>query len=208
MLTNRLYDEQPRPGRASHLKPDRLHETSTGSAHRIATVSNETERTRAPQPAEDPSMIPQTRRLPLLVGLVALTTLTAACGETRQSSSTTEVGAVTGARTVDVAMEDIEFDQTTLTVKTGETIDFRFTNTGQIAHDAFIGDDAAQKDHEAEMGEMGDAEGHGMKEGAIALQPGESGQLSYTFSEPGTFEVGCHQPGHYAAGMKIDVTVE
>ena len=154
-------------------------------------------------------MIPQTRRLPLLVGLVALTTLVAACGETRQSSSTNVGdGAVTGARTVDVAMEDIEFDQTTLTVKTGETIDFRFTNTGQIAHDAFIGDDAAQMDHEAEMGEMGDAEGHGMQEGAIALQPGESGQLSYTFSEPGTFEVGCHQPGHYAAGMKIDVTVE
>ena len=155
-------------------------------------------------------MIPQTRRLPLLVGLVALTTLVAACGEARQSSSTTNVGdgAVTGARTVQVAMEDIEFDQTTLTVKTGETIDFRFTNTGQIAHDAFIGDDAAQMDHEAEMGEMGDAEGHGMEEGAISLQPGESGQLSYTFSEPGTFEVGCHQPGHYAAGMKIDVTVE
>ena len=155
-------------------------------------------------------MIPHTRRLPLLVGLVALTTLVAACGETRQSSSTTNVGngAVTGARTVDVAMEDIKFDQTTLTVKTGETIDFRFTNTGQIAHDAFVGDDAAQMDHEAEMAEMGDAEGHGVEEGAIVLQPGESGTFSYTFSEPGTLEVGCHQPGHYAAGMKIEVTVE
>jgi len=155
-------------------------------------------------------MIARTRRLPLLAGLAALTTLVAACGETRESSSTTKVadGAVTGARTVEVAMEDIKFDQTTLTVKAGETIDFRFTNTGQIAHDAFIGDDAAQMEHEAEMAEMGDGDGHGMEEGALVLQPGESGELSYTFSEPGTFEVGCHQPGHYAAGMKIDVTVE
>ena len=40
------------------------------------------------------------------------------------------------------------------------------------------------------------------------VQPGESGDLSYTFTEPGSYQVGCHQPGHYAAGMKIDVTVE
>ena len=40
------------------------------------------------------------------------------------------------------------------------------------------------------------------------VQPGELGELSYTFSEPGSYEVGCHQPGHYAAGMKIDVTVK
>ena len=105
-------------------------------------------------------------------------------------------------------MEDIKFDQTALTVKTGETIDFEFTNTGQIAHDALIGDDAAQKDHEAEMAESGDSDGHSQEDGALVLQPGESGSLSYTFSEPGAYEVGCHQPGHYAAGMKIDVTVE
>jgi heme/copper-type cytochrome/quinol oxidase subunit 2 len=43
---------------------------------------------------------------------------------------------------------------------------------------------------------------------AITLQPGVSGELAYTFDQPGTYEVGCHQPGHYAAGMKIDVIVE
>lgn len=107
-----------------------------------------------------------------------------------------------------MAMEDIKFDQTTLTVKNGETIDFRFVNDGKVADDAFIGDLEAQMEHDAEMAEMGDASGHPMEEAAIVVQPGDTGELSYTFSEPGTYQAGCHQPGHYAAAMKIDVTVE
>lgn len=105
-------------------------------------------------------------------------------------------------------MEDIKFDQPTLTVKAGETIEFRFVNNGKIAHDAFVGDVEAQMEHDAEMAELGDAGGHPMEEAAIVVQPGDSGELSYTFSEAGSFQVGCHQPGHYAAGMKIDVIVE
>ena len=148
------------------------------------------------------------RRLPLLAGLAAVTALVAACGETRQTSTSAggEVASPTGANVISVAMEDIRFDQTTLTVKAGETIDFQFTNVGMVAHDAYIGDNAAQMDHEAEMAEMGG--GHSDEEEALVLQPGESGNLSYTFDEPGTYQVGCHQPGHYAAGMIIDVTVE
>lgn len=104
-------------------------------------------------------------------------------------------------------MQDIKFDQTTLTVTAGETIDFRFTNTGKIAHDAFIGDNDAQMEHETEMAQMGNMS-HSADEAAITLQPGAAGELAYTFTEPGTYEVGCHQPGHYGAGMKIKVIVE
>lgn len=151
------------------------------------------------------------RRLPLLVGTLALAIAVAACGETRESNSAVASGdAATpaGTRTVDVAMEDIKFDLTKLTVKTGETIEFLFTNTGQITHDAFIGDVAAQLEHDEEMAHMDDAATHSGDEPAIIVQPGAAGELSYTFSEPGTYEVGCHQPGHYGAGMKIEVTVE
>jgi uncharacterized cupredoxin-like copper-binding protein len=146
------------------------------------------------------------RRLPLIAGLATLTIVVAACGESSTTTSPDTAG--TGTRTVDVAMEDIKFETTSLTVQAGETIDFRFTNTGKVAHDAFIGDNAAQMDHEAEMGQMGGTDDHATEEEALVLQPGESGELTYTFDKAGTFEVGCHQPGHYAAGMKIDVTVE
>ncbi|MEQ1699506.1 MAG: plastocyanin/azurin family copper-binding protein [Ilumatobacteraceae bacterium] len=151
------------------------------------------------------------RRLPLAVGIVALATVTPACGTTRESSSsaTSEAHTTPGAaRTVEIVMEDIRFDQTTLTVTAGETIEFRFVNNGKIPHDAFVGDADAQTEHEADMAHMEHMGGHSMDETAITVEPGDSGELSYTFEHPGTFEVGCHQPGHYAAGMKIDVTVE
>ena len=149
--------------------------------------------------------------LPLFAGSAALALLVAACGGSTPSASTTNVGGETtaaGSKTVEIAMEDIKFDQSTLTVEAGEAIEFRFVNDGKIAHDAFIGDVGAQLEHAVEMAEMDGASEHSVEEAAIVLQPGESGELSYTFSEPGAYQVGCHQPGHYEAGMKIDVTVE
>lgn len=149
-------------------------------------------------------------RLHLIPAVFAMTILVAACGEDARSDSTPNVadGTATSQRTVEVAMENMKFVQPELTVKAGETIDFRFTNNGQVAHDAFVGDNAAQMEHEAEMAEMGATRDHDDEEAAIVLQPGESGDLSYTFDTAGTYEVGCHQPGHYAAGMKMNVTVE
>ena len=40
-----------------------------------------------------------------------------------------------------------------------------------------------------------------------SFEPGKSGDLTYRFDEAGTYEIGCHEPGHYAAGMKITVNV-
>ncbi len=53
------------------------------------------------------------------------------------------------------------------------------------------------------MDAMGtEAEGDG-----ITVDPDESGELTYTFDQLGTIEIGCHQPGHYDAGMRVTVTV-
>jgi uncharacterized cupredoxin-like copper-binding protein len=41
----------------------------------------------------------------------------------------------------------------------------------------------------------------------ITVDPGKTGELTHTFDRTGTVEIGCHQPGHYAAGMKLAVTV-
>ena len=38
-------------------------------------------------------------------------------------------------------------------------------------------------------------------------EPGETGEISHTFAESERVEIGCHQPGHYALGMKIAVSV-
>lgn len=144
-----------------------------------------------------------------LVGSVAL--LGAACGGDDGGSTGGDLS--TGGdeeRTVRVDMVDIAFEPGTIEVAQGDTVRFEFTNTGEIPHDAFIGDAAAQRDHEGEMREAGEAhEAMGTEDegDGITLAPGESGELTYTFHDAGTIEIGCHQPGHYEAGMKVDITL-
>jgi uncharacterized cupredoxin-like copper-binding protein len=111
-------------------------------------------------------------------------------------------------RRIDVEMSDTAFSPTALEVRLGETIDFVFTNTGRQVHDAFIGDKAAQEAHEKEMREQKGAHDHAGHEGAVTVDPGETGAIRYRFEEPGTLEIGCHQPYHYAAGMKVLINVK
>jgi uncharacterized cupredoxin-like copper-binding protein len=142
--------------------------------------------------------------------------LATACGGGHEGHSSMNMGGSTStsgaasaaARTVDIDMVDIAYAPTTLTVQRGERIEFVFHNKGQIGHDAFIGDTAAQAEHEKEMrGEGSMNGGHGMSEAAITVDPCAIGRLTYTFDKAGTLEIGCHQTGHYAAGMKVAVSV-
>ena len=123
--------------------------------------------------------------------------------------STGTSGAAAGStKTIDVDMVDIAYEPKTLSFQRGERVDFVFHNKGKIAHDAFIGDTGAQADHEKEMQEQGSmAGGHGMGDTAITVEPGQTGRVTHTFDKAGTVEIGCHQPGHYAAGMKTLITV-
>lgn len=42
---------------------------------------------------------------------------------------------------------------------------------------------------------------------AITVDPGDRGELTYAIGETGSVLIGCHQPGHYDAGMMVEVTV-
>ena len=42
----------------------------------------------------------------------------------------------------------------------------------------------------------------------VTVQPGETEVLTYTFDEPGPLQVGCHQKGPYAAGMRLTVLAD
>lgn len=141
-------------------------------------------------------------RLPRLVPALAIAAagiLAGACGSDGDSGSD-------ATRTIDVDMVDIAFEPDTLEVNKGETITFRFRNEGKVAHDAFIGDTEAQAEHEEEMG--GEKGHHADEEDAVTVDPGETGSLTYTFDGDGdSIEIGCHQPGHYAAGMRLKISV-
>lgn len=153
-----------------------------------------------------------------LVAAAALVALSAtACGGgngdhsnmNKEGSTGTSGAAASPTRTVDVDMLDIVYEPKEFSAQRDERIEFVFHNKGKIAHDAFIGDTAAQADHEKEMREAkeGSMAGHETGDSGVTVEPGQTGRLTHTFDKTGTIEIGCHQPGHYAAGMKIAVTV-
>lgn len=114
-------------------------------------------------------------------------------------------------RIIDVStLDTFRFTPDPITVKVGETVTFRITNDGNVPHDVVLDDMAGQDAHEAEMAEM--VAGGNMtmadEENGFALLAGESKALTWTFTEAGTVFLGCHQPGHYAAGMIASVVVE
>jgi uncharacterized cupredoxin-like copper-binding protein len=155
----------------------------------------------------------------LFIAVVVVLASAAACGggggddddSMNMEGSTGSTGASPAAsRTVEVTMIDIAYEPKTLNVQRGERIEFVFHNQGKIAHDAFIGDTGAQGEHEKEMREADPKDGGhmgGSEAYAVTVEPGKTERLAYTFDKPGTIEIGCHQSGHYAAGMKVAVTV-
>ena len=141
----------------------------------------------------------------LLVLSSVLTLVAASCGG--------DDGGEEAARTIEVDMVDIAFEPASVDVEAGETVRFVFSNEGEAVHEGFVGDEQAQEEHDAERARGGDddEEMQGMEhdgdDEAVVVDPGDTGELTYTFDEPGLVQVGCHQPGHYEAGMVIDVNV-
>lgn len=83
-------------------------------------------------------------------------------------------------------------------VSAGETVRFEVSNDGAIVHEFYAGDDAAQTEHEQEQsGGMLHDEPNG-----VGVEPGATKAFEMTFAEAGELLIGCHEAGHYAAGMR------
>lgn len=152
------------------------------------------------------------KRLVVPLAVVALTAV--GCGSSKSAASHDLAGmsatmppAVGSAtRTVDLTMADIRFEPSQLAVRKGETVRLVFHNQGKLEHEATIGDAGMQAAHEQEMAtSSGSMNMH--DSGAVTVAAGATGELTHTFTETGSVLIGCHEPGHYAAGMKVDVFV-
>jgi len=148
------------------------------------------------------------------LGLIILVLLASAgCGggshgnaQGKGMSSNTPMTSAASGRTVDVEMRDIAYSPTSIPVHAGETVTFVFHNMGQTEHEAFIGDAAAQADHENKMESGGTGGMGGMGGDEVKVEPGKTASLSHTFKPGEALLIGCHEPGHYAAGMKVALT--
>jgi len=140
------------------------------------------------------------RTLVAVAAAAALAAIVGACGG--GGHSVHEAG---GGRTIDIDMRDNDFSQPSLQVKAGEQVQLVFHNKGAVTHDAFVGDEAAQAEHEQEM-RVSSSPAHGHVNG-VTVEPGQTATLTYTFDKPGTTIIGCHELNHYALGMRIRVSV-
>lgn len=142
--------------------------------------------------------------------LVALTGSAMASGSHAgepQASAAGKPGLVAAVdRTIQIDGDDnMRFKPATVSVKQGETVRFEVTNSGQLPHEFVIATAAEQREHQQMMLSMPNMQ-HA-EPNALSLQPGETKTLIWQFTQPGNIQFACHEPGHYAAGMKGTVKV-
>ena len=142
--------------------------------------------------------------------------LLAGCGGGGSSTPATSGGVgppgdpAKATRTVEIhAGDDLRFQPDTVDAKIGETVTFKVVNVASVEHDFTLGDDAAQSEHEKEMRSMSSGGPMDMSDSpnAIHIAPGTTKDITWTFTKAGTTLYGCHEPGHYVAGMKGTITV-
>jgi len=131
--------------------------------------------------------------------LLVLAVMAGACGgDDGEGGAGGPTSSVPVDQTIEVSMVDIGFKPAAITVRSGTSVRFVFTNDGQLPHEAAFGDEATQQALAA-----GKAERDGP-----AVGPNKTRDYVRTFTTAGTLLIGCHVPGHYAAGMRIVVTVQ
>ena len=122
-------------------------------------------------------------------------------------------------------MSEMKFTPMGLHLKVGQKVVMNISNTGMAPHelqlystpkvapkgeaawDAYMEKHTlwlASKDVKLTIG------GKAVKAGffEVPLKPGEKAVLTFTPTKAGLFEMACHYPGHYEAGMKAPVTVK
>lgn len=132
------------------------------------------------------------------------------------------------SRTIKVTADDNFYEPEEIEVKAGETVRFVVTNSGQLVHEFNIGTAEMHAAHQKEMEMMVE---HGVIEGdkinrdmmkmdmgggrtmehndpnSALLEPGETAEIVWKFTEPMTLEFACNVPGHYDAGMMGSIEV-
>ena len=111
-------------------------------------------------------------------------------------------------RVVEIVLDDdFTITPSGTTTAVGETVTFKVTNEGKLTHDFTLGRADLQDEHDLEMAEMA---GMAMADepNAFMLESGETKELTWHFTEAGEVLIGCHIPGHYAAGMNAEISVD
>jgi plastocyanin len=100
--------------------------------------------------------------------------------------------AAAGPLDVKIVATDLKFTPTTIDAKVGQTVKVTFDNKGVIEHDLTFPTIKADKPASA------------LK---VVARAGQTANLEFTPTAPGTYEYVCTIPGHKDAGMKGTINV-
>jgi uncharacterized cupredoxin-like copper-binding protein len=143
----------------------------------------------------------------LTILLVAgLTMVLAACSGGNETGASSSAPGATARVVAATLSDDLAIQLSESDFRMGETVRFEVTNTGSARHEFYLGDAEAQEHHAEEMADMGAEMMHDEEDG-VAVDPGATETLEYTFEEAGRILAGCHEPGHYEAGMVVSMNV-
>jgi len=120
-------------------------------------------------------------------------------------------------RIIEVSMDEMKYDPATITVAEGETIKFVVRNNGKLVHEFNLGNKASWGGHKGEMQKMMKSgmmtmnkldHSKMMKGGmmhddpnAALLEPGQTAEIVWTFTEATEMGFACNVPGHLEGGM-------
>jgi len=104
--------------------------------------------------------------------------------------------------TVVLDVEHSRFMPDHLRVVEGTEVRFVLRNEDPINHELIVGPPSVHARHQ-----NGTEAYHPPKPGELSVGPDEQAVTSYVFDEPGTIEMACHLPGHYAYGMHGEIEV-
>jgi uncharacterized cupredoxin-like copper-binding protein len=132
------------------------------------------------------------RRVAVAVAGVSLFALAACSGGAGGASG----GGAAGGNTVAVTTNNYKFQTNTTTYASGQPIKFDVRNSDTVAHE-FLIMPKGEKDPAKKLA--------GVLEND--LPAGKSASVSFTFPAKGDYEIACHIPGHYEAGMVLPISV-
>lgn len=120
-------------------------------------------------------------------------------------------------RVIEVEMDEMSYDPKTIEVKEGETIKFVVKNVGKLVHEFNLGTEEMWDDHKDEMRTMfqkgmmtmkrlrhDKMMEHGMMHddpNSVLLEPGDTAEVIWSFTETAEMGFACNVPGHREGGM-------
>jgi uncharacterized cupredoxin-like copper-binding protein len=104
-------------------------------------------------------------------------------------------------RTIEIKMsDDMRFTPSRIAVRQGETVRLVMRNSGAVLHELVIGTQQELEEHAALMLKFPGME---HDEPYMAhVQPGQTGEIVWTFNRAGEFDFACLIAGHFQAGMR------